>query len=262
MQRGGLTGDPLADTHRIEAVALRELAKAVRAQLDRPDVSATARDIELLLDDSIAGISIAAPIRTGGDLDGLIDLSRIDFDRLRAQFAAARPRTQTQQIRRAVEAHIARLVSANPTRRNLVERLEDLVARYNSGSVETGQLFEDLLALLRDLSEEDCRAVRENLSEEELAVFDILTKPDLALTDDERDTVKRIARELLDRVQHEIEAIDWQRNPHTRAAVQSAIRTILDELPRARYVDPLWADKVDHTYLWIRQLHGGEAAAL
>ncbi len=73
--------------------------------------------------------------------------------------------------------------------------------------------------------------------------------------------VKRMARELLGKVEHECEAIDWQRNPHARAAVHSAIRTILDELPRARYIDPLWAEKVDRTYLWIRQRYGGEATA-
>lgn len=84
-------------------------------------------------------------------MEGLIDLSNIDFDRLRAQYAAGRPRCQTQQLRRAVNARVAALAAANPTRRDLVDRFEDLVARYNSGSIETERLFEDLLALLRDL---------------------------------------------------------------------------------------------------------------
>ena len=72
------------------------------------------------------------------------------------------------------------------------------MACHNSGSIETERLFEDLLSLLRDLSDEERRAVRENLTEEELAIFDILTKPDLDLSDDERDQVKRIARDCWD----------------------------------------------------------------
>ena len=253
--------DPRADAHRADAVVLRVLADAVRAQIGRPDISATARDIERLLDDSIAGVSIAAPLRTAGDVDGLIDLSSIDFGRLRAQFAKGQPRTQTQQLRRAVNARIAALVAANPTRRDLVDRFEELVARYNSGSIETERLFEDLLGLLRDLSEEERRAVRENLSEEELAIFDILTKPDLDLSDDERDQVKRIARDLLGRVKHECEAIDWERKPETRAAVHSAIRSILDSLPQARYDRAMWDDKVSRTYLWIRQRYSSTSPA-
>ncbi|MEQ1618888.1 MAG: type I restriction endonuclease subunit R, partial [Terricaulis sp.] len=197
--------DPRADAHRQEAVVLRALADAVRAQIERPNVSEVARDIEALLDDSIAGISIAAPIRAADDITGLIDLSKIDFDRLRARFNQGPPRTQARQLRRAVENRIAAMVRANPTRRDLVQRLEELVARYNSGSIEAERLFEDLLTLLRDLSEEDQRSVRENLSEEELAIFDILTKPDLELTDPERDLVKRIARDLLGSVKHECE---------------------------------------------------------
>jgi type I restriction enzyme R subunit len=236
------------------------LADAIRAQIGRPDISAAARDIERLLDDSIAGVSIAAPVRAAGDVAGLIDLSGIDFDRLRTQFAAGRPRTQTQQLRRAVNARIAALVAANPTRRDLADRFEELVARYNSGSIETERLFEDLLGLLRDLSEEERRAVRENLTEEELAIFDILTKPDLELSDNERDQVKRIARDLLGRVKHECEAIDWERKPETRAAVHSAIRSILDNLPHPRYDHALWDDKVSRTYLWIRQRYGASGA--
>jgi type I restriction enzyme R subunit len=192
----------------------------------------------------------------------LVDLSKIDFDRLRAQFSSDRPRTQTQRLRRAVEARIATMVAANPTRRDLVERLEELVARYNAGSVETERLFEDLLGLLRDLTEEDRRAVRESLTEEELAIFDILTKPDLELSDTERDLVKTIARDLLGRVKHECEAIDWERNPHARAAVRTTIQSILDGLPQQRYGDPVWADKVERTYLWIRQRYSSSGATL
>lgn len=97
------------------------------------------------------------------------------------------------------------------------------------------------------------------MSEEELAIFDILTKPDLELSNAERDEVKRIARDLLGRVKHEVAAIDWERSPQSRATVHSAIRAILDHLPQTRYDQSLWNDKVSRTYLWIRQRYGANA---
>lgn len=176
-------------------------------------------------------------------------------------FSAGAPRTQTRALRCAVEQRIARMAGANPTRRDLVQRFQELVARYNSGSLDAEQMFEDLLAFLQDLSEEDRRATRENLSEEELAIFDILTKPDVDLNADERDLVKQIARDLLGKVKHECEAIDWERNPQALASVRSTIRNILDGLPSRRYGEPLWNEKVDRMYIWIRQRYGGEATA-
>jgi len=40
--------------------------------------------------------------------------------------------------------------------------------------------------MAQDLNEEDKRAVSEGLSEEELALFDLLTKPEISLTEKER----------------------------------------------------------------------------
>ncbi len=56
------------------------------------------------------------------------------------------------------------------------------------------------LALSNILTEEQTRHVRENLSEEELTIFDILTRPGPDLTSDEREEVKKVAKQLLDRL--------------------------------------------------------------
>lgn len=58
----------------------------------------------------------------------------------------------------------------------MLERLNELIERYNSGSMELERLFEELTAFTQALNEEEQRHVREGLSEEELAVFDILTR--------------------------------------------------------------------------------------
>lgn len=69
------------------------------------------------------------------------------------------------------------MAARNPTRRGLHERFEALVEQYNAGSLTAADFFNQLLALVGDMNVEDRRAVREGLTEEELAIFDILTQP-------------------------------------------------------------------------------------
>jgi len=59
------------------------------------------------------------------------------------------------------------------------------------------QLFQDLFKLARTLTDEEARHVREQLSEEELVVFDLLTRPGPDLTTEECNEVKKVARQLL-----------------------------------------------------------------
>jgi len=69
----------------------------------------------------------------------------------------------------------------------LVERLRDLIDAYNAGSFNVDEMLRRLQSLSRQLSEDEQRTVKEGLSEAELAVFDLLTKPDPALSGAERD---------------------------------------------------------------------------
>jgi Domain of unknown function (DUF3387). len=66
-------------------------------------------------------------------------------------------------------------------------KFEELIESYNAGSRNIEELFQELLALSRALREEQQRHVREQLTEEELTVFDILTRPGPDLTTEERE---------------------------------------------------------------------------
>jgi type I restriction enzyme R subunit len=86
----------------------------------------------------------------------------------------------------------------------------------------------------QELEEEEKRAVTENLSEEELTLFDILTKPEMELTKKERNQVKKAARALLETLKQEKLVLDWRKRQQSRAAVKVTIEQILDqELPLA-----------------------------
>ena len=105
--------------------------------------------------------------------------------------------------------------------------------RRRSGSRNIEEIFKDLVALSRVLTEEQGRHVREHLSEEELTIFDILTRPGPKLSTEERDEVKKVARQLLERL-NALLVLGWRQKVQARAGVRLAIEDALDEgLPRA-----------------------------
>jgi type I restriction enzyme, R subunit len=126
---------------------------------------------------------------------------------------------------------VQRLTRLNKTRANYAAQLEAMIQAYNAGSANVETFFEELVRLGRDLSEEVKRALREGLSEEELAVFDQITAAGVTMSDAERETVKALARQLLTRLKADLLVLDWRKKQQTRARVRQAIRQSLDDLP-------------------------------
>lgn len=68
------------------------------------------------------------------------------------------------------------------SRMNYLEKFPARIEGYNSGSRNVEIFFADLVEFAQELNLEDKRAMSENWVEEELAIFDWLTKPDISLT--------------------------------------------------------------------------------
>ncbi len=115
------------------------------------------------------------------------------------------------------------------------------------------------LEFVKSLSEEDQRAVREALTEEELAIFDILTKPEPQLSRQDEIEVKKVARSLLEKLNREKLVLDWRRKEQARAAVRQAISIELDTLPPV-YTTELYRQKCDLAYQYVFE-HYPEANA-
>ena len=87
-----------------------------------------------------------------------------------------------------------------------------------------------------------------DLTEEELAIFDLLTKPEPVLTDDERELVKASAKRLLAHL-HDKLVLDWRRKAATTADVRATIRDVLDaELPADPYPPEVFDAKVQAVF--------------
>ncbi len=122
-------------------------------------------------------------------------------------------------------------------------------------------MLEELLQLSRSLSEEQQRHVREQLTEEELMIFDLLTRPAPEMSGEERAEVKKVARLLLDRLKG-ILVLDWRRRTDARARVRLAIEDLLDQgLPRV-YSPDLYQQKVAAIFEHVYEGYAGAGASL
>ena len=74
------------------------------------------------------------------------------------------------------------MVALNRTRVDFLEKFQELIDEYNAGSANVEAIYEQLLKFAQKLNEEEQRHVKEKLTEEELAIFDILTKPRVDIT--------------------------------------------------------------------------------
>ena len=212
-------------------------------------------DIEKLLDGSIAAEGYVIDARKP------IDLAQIDFDKLRKIFEKNRKRITTEQLKGSIENKLNQMIAINRTRIDFQEKFQKMIDEYNSGAYNIEVFFEKLIRFAKELGEEDQRAIRENISDEELVVFDLLTKPELELNKKEIEEVKKVAKDLLGTFKNEKLVLDWRKRQQSRASVRLAIETVLDRLPRT-YTKELYQQKCDTIYQHIYDSYFGQDSSI
>jgi type I restriction enzyme R subunit len=164
------------------------------------------------------------------------DISQIDFDRLRREFERSPAKNTTvQNLKQAIEQRLQRMLERNPLRTDFQRRYDQEKDR-----VTIEKTFEDLLKYQQSMTEEETRAAREGLDEESLAIFDLLSKPDLTAAEIKR--IKEVAKDLLATLKAEkLRIPQWREKESTRDAVQVAIWNFLyadsTGLPVDRYTE-------------------------
>jgi len=234
----------------------RVLADKIRSELPPTDISGVMDAVEDLLDRSIAAEGYV--IRPSA---GYIDLSEIDFAALKKQFEDGRKTTEAQKLRGQIAQKLGQMVRLNRTRLDFLEEFQRMIEEYNSGAANVESFFARLMAFTKRLSEEEKRGIAEQLSEEELAIFDLLTKPRVSLTRQEENQVKSVAKDLLESLKREKLVLDWKKFQTTRAAVRVTIEKVLDQLPRA-YSPELYEQKCDVVYQHVYDSYYGKDRSL
>jgi len=241
----------LPDVHANEFGPVRSvlmyLADAIGSLTPPADISGVLGRVEQLLDESVAANAYVIKDDAKSLVGAPIDLNQVNWESLEQQFRKGKKRTEMEKLRAAVAAKVSRLARLNPTRIDWVERFQKLIDAYNAGSVNVEDLFKELVELAKSLDEEARRALRENVDEEQLAIYDLLMRPGPDLTEAEKNEVKRVARSLLETLKQEKLVLDWRKEQRARAAVRLAVETKLDELPE-KYDKTLYDEKCEAVY--------------
>jgi len=221
------------------------------------DISVIMGDINRLLDESIEAEGFKIKEKASNELEGVIDLSRIDFETLAKRFKKSKCKNlELEALKAAIRAQLECLIRLNRNRADYLAKFEELIESYNSGSRNIDELFKDLLVFSRSLNEEEKRHVRENLTEEELTIFDVLVRPGPELSPQEREEVKKVSKELLQRLRS-LFVINWREKVQTRARVVEAIKDELDRLPDG-YTKDLYQRKCSAVFEHVYESYFGE----
>ncbi|KFD41573.1 DEAD/DEAH box helicase [Peptococcaceae bacterium SCADC1_2_3] len=215
---------PGVNAYRNQYNAINIVYKSLQKDRDQANISDIIKQLHEVVDESIAIVPHKA-----GEPDKPYDISKIDFNRLRAEFEHVRTKnTIVQSLKSVIEKKLERLIQRNPLRTNFQEHYEKIVEEYNKEKDRQNieATFEALLKFVEELDEEESRAVREGLNEETLAVYDLLLKPDLIPKEIQR--IKKVARELLETLKEKLKNLySWQDKEPTRDEVKVLIRNFL-----------------------------------
>lgn len=205
---------------------IEAIYKKLTERRDTADVTELLKDLHRIVNEAIR-----TQVPGDDQAEGLtFDLSRIDMDKLRDEFSkkVRHKATALQDVRDVIEQRLAEMLVRNPSRMDYQQKYEEIVADYNreKDRVTVEETFGRLMELMDALDAEQKRAVEESLNENELALFDLLKKDDLAKADRER--VKQASRDLLARIEERLSDLNrfWEKE-QTKAEVEVFI---LDEV--------------------------------
>ncbi len=233
---------------------IEAIYKKLQEKRDTADVTEVLKALHRIVNEAIRAAA------TGNDhAEGLkVDLSQIDFAKLRDEFKSKvrRKHAALQDIRDLVEKKLAQMLANNPMRMDYYKKYQEIIADYNreKDRVTVEETFAKLIDLANSLDAEQRRASEEGLSEDELAMFDLLFRESISKTDRER--LKQASKRLLASLQEILKPMPaWTQNTTTQAQVKMFILDNLwRNLPRPPFTDQeaeAVATRV-YDYVWQR----------
>jgi type I restriction enzyme R subunit len=237
---------------------IEAIYKKLQDKRDTADVTEVLKELHRIVNEAIRA---AAP---GDDhAEGLtVDLSQVDFAKLRDEFASKvrRKHALLQDIREVVEKKLAQMLARNPMQMDYYKKYQEIIADYNRekdrATVEA--TFAQLVVLAASLDAEQRRAAEEGLTDDEIVLFDLLFKESISKADRER--LKQASRTLLASLRELLQPIqDWTQKTATQAEVKIFI---LDNLYRSLPRPPFTEEETQeaaarvYDYVWQRSASG------
>lgn len=234
------------------------IARQIRQLEPKTDISKTKAEIEEILDLSVGTLEYAIPEDTAP-----IDLSELEVSAFEKRFQRGRKNVETERLKNAISAKLERLLKQNKSRVNFYRKFQELIEKYNLASRNTEAFFAELIEFARELNKEESRALGLGLDEEKLAIFDLLVRSELELTEKDKTAIKKVAEELLWELKKErgtgkmpVLQADWRSRQQDRAAVRVIIDRVLDENLPEVYSGEIYELKCQELYQHIYENYG------
>jgi len=241
---------------------IEAIYKKLDERRDTADVTDVLKEIHKIVNEAIRAQG------PGEDhAEGLVvDLSQVDFEKLRDEFAkkVQHKHAALQDIRDLVEKKLAQMLAQNPQRMDYYKKYQTIIADYNreKDRATVEETFAKVVKLVSELDQEQQRHVVEGLSEEELALFDLLQKENISKADRER--LKQASKGLLAALKEHLATMpNWTKNATTQADVQMFILdSLYASLPRPLFSDDDAEALAQRLYSFVWQESGrGDATA-
>ena len=160
-----------------------------------------------------------------------------------------------------IEQKLEDMVERNPLRMDFYRKYQEIIADYNreKDRVTIEETFKRLLEFYESLDEEEKRAASEGLSDDELALFDLLKRHDLTNADRER--LKHGSQELLEALTQLLRPMQqWTEKDQTQAEVEvfilDRLYTVMPMPPYNDDDDAAAAAQQIYDYIWQRSNSG------
>ena len=249
---------------RDEALAIREelaFYQAVRAAFLKatPAVGKTADDLDSAIRQIISKAITADQII---DIYGAAGIQTPDISILSDEFLAeARELPQKnlalEMLRKLLDDAIATRARRNLVQaRSFADLLEGAITRYQNRALTSAEVIAELIELAKKLRAAHQRGETLGLSEDEMAFYDALAVNDSAVAVLGDETLRVIARELVETIRRNV-TVDWT----VRESAQARMRTIVKRLLRKHNYPPDQQEQATTTVLQQAALFADDWAA-
>lgn len=235
------------------------LKAVVNRQLDADEILEKVKDeVNRLLDNSVVSegdLDLAYGDAKISDYEE-INLAQLDFEALRKEFPVKKHKNIAfTDLKEFMALKLKQMLRRNKTRGKFLEDFERVIDEYNNGSVEIEKAYEKLLQQANTLTQEESRAMKEGLSEEELEIFDLLKKEKLSKA--EKSAVKKASvalLEILEIKKRELFVDPWYKENQKQEKVRNEIREVLDVYLPPSYDRDIFGKKSETVYSHVFEL--------
>lgn len=156
-----------------------------------------------------------------------VEISLFDESFLAEVAAMKEKNVAVEALKRLVKEHVRAYQRTSVVKaRKFSELLQGTLNAYLNGMLSNAEVIEELVKMAKEMMADRDEAAKLGLSNEEMAFYDAITKPQAVKDFYDNDQLVAISRELTEAMRRNA-TIDWQKKESARAGMRRAIKRLL-----------------------------------